>query len=42
MGSGGARIRLAFTMGLDGLQQSLAVAGMKLVEIRGTWVLQPL
>lgn len=42
IGSGGARIRLAFTMGLDGLQQSLAVAGMKLVEIKGTWVLQPL
>jgi hypothetical protein len=42
IGSGGARIRLAFTMGLDGLQQSLAVAGMKLVEIKGTLVLQPL
>lgn len=42
MGSGGARIRLGFTTGFGDLQQSLAVVGMKLVEIRGAWVLQPL
>jgi hypothetical protein len=42
MGSGGAQIRLGFTTGFDELKQSLAVVGMKLVDIRGTWVLQPL
>jgi len=42
MGSGGARIRLGFTAGFGELQQSLAVVGMKLVEIKGAWVLQPL
>jgi hypothetical protein len=42
MGSGGAQIRLGFTTGLGELQQSLAVVGMKLVDIKGKWVLQPL
>jgi hypothetical protein len=40
--AGGARIRLGFTSGFGELQQSLAVVGMKLVDIRGAWVLQPL
>jgi hypothetical protein len=42
IGSGGARIRLSFNSGLGQLQQSLALAGMKLVDRKGTWVLQPL
>lgn len=42
MASGGARIRLGITTGFDDLQRSLASVGMKLVEIRGAWVLQPL
>jgi hypothetical protein len=42
MASGGAHIRLGFTTQFPVLQQSLAVVGMKLVEIRGNWVLQPL
>jgi Uncharacterized protein conserved in bacteria (DUF2066) len=42
MAAGGARIRLGFTSGFGELQQSLAVVGMKLVDIKGAWVLQPL
>jgi hypothetical protein len=42
MASGGAHVRLGFTTQFPVLQQSLAVVGMKLVEIRGNWVLQPL
>lgn len=42
MAKGGAHIRLGFTIGFDELQHSLAVVGMKLVDIRGKWVLQPL
>jgi len=42
MAKGGAQIRLGFTTGFDELQHSLAVVGMKLVDIRGKWVLQPL
>ena len=40
--SGGARIRLGFTSDFGELKQSLAVVGMKLVDIKGAWVLQPL
>jgi hypothetical protein len=42
MAAGGARIRLGFTNGFGQLQQSLAVVGMRLVDIKGAWVLQPL
>jgi hypothetical protein len=42
IGSGGARIRLSFNTGIDQLQQALALAGMKLVDRKGTLVLQPL
>ena len=42
IGAGGARIRLSFNSGIDQLQQSLALAGMKLVDRKGTLVLQPL
>lgn len=42
MAQGGARIRLGFTSGFSELQQALAGVGMKLVEMKGTWVLQPL
>jgi|GEM_PF-833421 len=42
IGSGGARIRLSFNTGIDQLQQSLALVGMKLVDRKGTLVLQPL
>jgi hypothetical protein len=42
MAAGGARIRLGFTNGFGELKQSLAVVGMRLVEIKGAWVLQPL
>jgi hypothetical protein len=42
MASGGARIRLGFTNGFGELKQSLAVVGMRLVDIKGAWVLQPL
>ena len=39
---GGAQIRLGFSLTPEQLQQSLAVIGMKLVQIGGAWVLQPL
>jgi hypothetical protein len=42
MAAGGAQIRLGFTTGFGDLQQALAVVGMKLIDIKGTWVLQPL
>lgn len=40
--SGGARIRLAISLSVGDFQQSLAVVGMKLVDISGALVLQPL
>ncbi|MGH6931088.1 MAG: DUF2066 domain-containing protein [Dongiaceae bacterium] len=40
--AGGARIRLAISSSVGDFQQSLAVVGMKLVEISGALVLQPL
>jgi hypothetical protein len=39
---GGARIRVAISSTVGDFQQSLAVVGMRLVEIRGSLVLQPL
>jgi hypothetical protein len=42
MSSRGARIRLAISSSAGEFQQSLAVVGMKLVEIKGSLVLQPL
>jgi hypothetical protein len=40
--AGGARIRLAISSSVGEFQQSLAVVGMKLVEVSGALVLQPL
>jgi uncharacterized protein DUF2066 len=38
----GAVIRLAFVDSIEALQDALRDNGMRLVEMRGTWVLQPL
>ena len=42
IGDGGAQIKLGYLASFEELEQSLAVVGMKLVQIGGAWVLQPL
>jgi hypothetical protein len=42
LGGTGAQIKLGFVASFEELQQSLAVVGMKLVQMEGGWVLQPL
>ncbi len=40
--AGGARIRLSISSGVNEFQQALAIVGMRLVDMRGALVLQPL
>ena len=42
IGDGGAQIKLGYVASFEELEQSLAIVGMKLVQIGGAWVLQPL